>query len=101
MSKTIGIPQKERMANGDYAVVWNGVGSWRAFPFLAQKSMEEMGATLLSTSTFADMHLWKIAYEDVALHLVYEDFPHGISIEPLDADGAKIIHTLFARLSAV
>lgn len=91
-------PQKKKMANGREYLELTNAGTWESFPHFAEKYAKQIGAKVISKIEAADIHLWKIEYDGVVLRFVYDDFPNGVSIEPIDEKGLPAIDKLFKLL---
>ncbi len=91
-------PRKQKMASGCESLELTDAGTWESFPPFAEKYVKQIGATVVEKIEGPDVHLWKIKFEGVLLNFVYDDFPNGVSVEPLDSNGQPAIDILY-RLS--
>lgn len=90
-------PKLEKMASGQDYLLLTEQGTWESFPLFADRYTQQIGAIITERLSAPDMHLWNISIDNVTLHLVYEDFPNGISVEPKDGQGEDMIHKLFQQ----
>jgi len=91
-------PHKTRMASGDECLLLTDAGTWESFPAFAEEFISQLGASVLRKIDLPDIHLWEIEYEGAPLRLVYDDFPNGVSVEPIDSGGRNAIEDLFQML---
>lgn len=83
------------MASGCESLELTEAGTWESFPSFAAKFVEQIGATVIEKIEAPDMHLWVIEYEGTKLNFVYDDFPNGVSVEPLNKNGQPAINKLY------
>ena len=88
-------PQKQKMASGCESPELTEAGTWESFPLFAEKYVLQIGARVLKKIAAPDMHLWKIKYEGAVLNFVYDDYPNGVSIEPMSSQGQFAVDKLF------
>lgn len=85
------------MHSGDQCIELTEEGSWESFAPFAERFVAELGGTIIDRLDSPDVRLWKVRIGEHILRLVYEDYPNGISLEPLDASSKVLIAELFER----
>jgi len=90
-------PKKRKMAAGHESLELTEEGTWESFPPFAEKYVKQIGARVKRRIQAPDMHLWEIEYAGTTLNFVYDDFPNGISIEPMNEEGQAAIETLYRQ----
>ena len=90
-------PKKQKMASGNESLELTEEGTWESFPEFAIQYTSQIGAKIKRKIESPDMHLWEIELEGATLNFVYDDFPHGVSIEPKDNSGQIVIEKLYQQ----
>ncbi len=83
------------MALGNESLELTDAGKWESFPSFAERFVAQIGASVRKKIDGPDIRFWEIEYNGALLRLVYDDYPNGISIEPMDSDGQKAVDGLF------
>lgn len=77
-------------------------GDWHAFPGFAEKLFHLLGAIDvrdISRLEVADSHWYEFVWEGDECRLIYEDWPHQISVESVANE--KHLGVLLEKISAV
>ncbi len=91
-------PIKQKMASGNYSLELTDAGSWESFPTFAKEFISQLGGKITNKFDGPDARVWEFTYQDQTLRLVYNDFPNGISIEPMNNKNQSIIDSLYDLL---
>jgi hypothetical protein len=93
-------PSLTRMANGLQCVLLTEAGTWESFASFAQAFAAQIEATIVKRIDGPDVRICVLHWRDAQIRLVYDDFPNGISLEPVDADAQTSLRCLFEILRA-
>lgn len=83
------------MTSGCESLELTEEGTWESFSSFAEKYVQQIGARVIKKIETPDMHMWQIEYEGAVLNFVYDDYPNGVSIEPMSSQGQFAIDKLF------
>ena len=87
------------MANGQYCIELTEEGNWESFENFANHFIPQIGALLIEKIDGPDIRIFKIQYKNTFLNLVYDDYPNGVSIEPIN-NNPEIINELFSLVKS-
>lgn len=65
--------------------------TWHSFPAAAEIILSSLHATDItnfSEQKIVDMHWYEFSWNNNKFRLIYEDWPHSISIEPIDKNNS-------------
>lgn len=93
-------PVLTKMQNGNMCIELTEAGTWESFPPFAEALAKQIGGAITQRIDGPDVRLWKVEYLGHPLRLVYDDFPNGISLEPMTDGSDNIIHRLFEKFSS-
>lgn len=88
------------MHGGNQCIELTEDGSWETFAPFAERFVAQLGGTIVDRLDGPDVRLWTVRIGEHILRLVYDDYPNGISLEPLDASSQILIWELFERFRA-
>jgi hypothetical protein len=70
------------------------------FPVEAKKFLKLVGGTKVFGVDAPDIRMWVVLVKFRPYFLVFDDFPWGLSLDPMRGSSDKVIQNLFEQLNA-
>ncbi len=93
------IPKLTKMHSGRLSLQLTEKGAWESFPAFAEALANQLGGEITERVNAPDIRLWTLHYSGNFFHLVYEDYPNGVSLEPTMDTQDEMILALFAMFT--
>lgn len=81
----------EEMASGGESLLLTTQVGYAAFPAYASAIVKLLDAQVTSRASTPAEALWEVTIQGAPFRLVFEDFPMGVTLEPQDEPGSKLI----------
>ena len=90
----------QQMASGHLGLNLSAKVDWDDFPEFAKSILRQCNGTVLDKTESVDIRMWHVKIGDVAIRLVYDDYPLMVSMESSDSAGDRMLQELYVKFES-
>ena len=89
----------EKKSSGKLSLFVTERVSYEKFPIVAREFLNLVGGIKLFSTDGPDIRMWTVLIKFRPYFLVFDDFPWGLSLDPMKGSSDKVIQNLYKQLN--